>query len=128
MTLNGADGDTYDSIAKTLGYTEQKLDTINAQARALNRLLTPADKSITIHMANGLWVQQGFPLKPDFLRALLTHYEARTETVDFLKPEATADAINAWVKGADAGAYREALPSGRLRCADAPCAGEHALL
>jgi serine protease inhibitor len=26
MTLNGADGDTYDAIAKTLGYTEQKLD------------------------------------------------------------------------------------------------------
>jgi hypothetical protein len=39
-------------------------------------------------MANGLWVQQGFPLKPDFLRALLSYYETRAETVDFLKPEA----------------------------------------
>jgi serine protease inhibitor len=61
MTLNGADGDTYDAIAKTLGYTEQKLDAINAQARALARLLNPADKSITVRMANGLWVQQGLP-------------------------------------------------------------------
>ena len=98
MTLNGAEGETYDAIAKTLGYSEQTLETLNAQARALSRLLNPADKSITVHMANGLWVQQGFPLKPDFLRALLTHYDARTETVDFLKPEATADTINAWVK------------------------------
>lgn len=98
MTLNGADGETYDAIAKTLGYSEQTLETLNTQARALSRLLTPADKSITVHMANGLWVQQGFPVNPDFLRALLTHYDARTETVDFLKPEATADTINAWVK------------------------------
>jgi len=98
MTLNGADGDTYDAIAKTLGYTEQKLEAINAQARALARLLKPDEQSITVHMANGLWVQQGFPLKPDFLRALLTHYETRTETVDFTKGEAAADTINAWVK------------------------------
>lgn len=98
MTLNGAEGETYDAIAKTLGYSEQTLETLNTQARALSRLLNPADKSITVHMANGLWVQQGFPVNPDFLRALLTHYDARTETVDFLKPEATADTINAWVK------------------------------
>ncbi|MGQ9902170.1 MAG: serpin family protein [Fimbriimonadales bacterium] len=98
MTLNGADGETYDAIAKTLGYSEQTLETLNTQARALNRLLDPADKSITVHMANGLWVQRGFSLKPDFLRALLTHYDARTETVDFLKPEAAANTINAWVK------------------------------
>lgn len=98
MTLNGADGETYDAIAQTLGYSEQTLETLNTQARALSRLLNPANKSITVHMANGLWVQQGFPVKPDFLRVLLTYYDARTETVDFLKPEATADAINAWVK------------------------------
>lgn len=98
MTLNGAEGETYDAIAKTLGYSEQTLETLNTQARALSRLLNPADKSITVHMANGLWVQQDFSLKPDFLRALLTHYDARTETVDFLKPEAAANTINAWVK------------------------------
>ena len=98
MMLNGAEGETYDAIAKTLGYTEQKLDAVNAQARALSRLLKPADESITTHMANGLWVQQGFPLKPDFLRALLSYYETRTETVDFRNAEAAANAINAWVK------------------------------
>lgn len=98
MTLNGAEGETYDAIAKTLGYSEQTLETLNTQARALSRLLNPADKSITVHMANGLWVQRDFSLKPDFLRALLTYYDARTETVDFLKPEAAANTINAWVK------------------------------
>jgi serine protease inhibitor len=112
MTLNGAEGETYDAIAKTLGYTEQKLDAVNAQARALSRLLKPDDKSITVHMANGLWVQQGFPLKPDFLRALLSYYETRTETVDFLKPEAAANAINAWVKEQTQGLIEKLFQAG----------------
>jgi serine protease inhibitor len=112
MTLNGAEGETYDAIAKTLGYTEQKLDAVNAQARALARLLNPADKSITVRMANGLWVQQGFPLKPDFLRALLSYYETRTETVDFLKPEAAANAINAWVKEQTQGLIEKLFQAG----------------
>jgi serpin B len=112
MMLNGAEGETYDAIAKTLGYTEQKLDAVNAQSRALSRLLKPDDKSITVHMANGLWVQQGFPLKPDFLRALLSYYETRTETVDFLKPEATADAINAWVKEQTQGLIEKLFQAG----------------
>ena len=112
MTLNGAEGETYDAIAKTLGYTEQKLDAVNAQARALSRLLKPDDKSITVHMANGLWVQLGFPLKPDFLRALLSYYEARAETVDFLKPEAAANAINAWVKEQTQGLIEKLFQAG----------------
>ena len=112
MTLNGAEGETYDAIAKTLGYTEQQLDAVNTQSRALSRLLKPADESITTHMANGLWVQQGFPLKPDFLRALLSYYEARAETVDFLKPEATADAINAWVKEQTQGLIEKLFQAG----------------
>jgi serine protease inhibitor len=112
MMLNGAEGETYDAIAKTLGYTEQKLDAVNTQARALSRLLKPDDKSITVHMANGLWVQQGFPLKPDFLRALLSYYETRTETVDFLKPEAAANAINAWVKEQTQGLIEKLFQAG----------------
>ena len=112
MMLNGAEGETYDAIAKTLGYTEQKLDAVNAQARALSRLLKPDDKSITVHMANGLWVQQGFPLKPDFLRALLTHYETRTETVDFGNAEATANAINTWVKEQTQGLIEKLFQAG----------------
>jgi len=112
MTLNGAEGETYDAIAKTLGYTEQKLDAVNTQSRALSRLLKPADESITTHMANGLWVQQGFPLKPDFLRALLSYYETRTETVDFRNAEAAANAINTWVKEQTQGLIEKLFQAG----------------
>jgi serpin B len=63
-------------------------------------------------MANGLWVQQGFPLKPDFLRALLSNYDTRTETVDFGNAEAAADAINAWVKEQTQGLIEKLFQAG----------------
>jgi serpin B len=99
MTLNGAEGETYDAIAQTLGYEKMKLDSINQQGRALNQLLKPSDPEVTIHTANSLWIQQGFEMKPDFLRTLLTFYETRTEPVDFGgNPEVAAGQINRWVK------------------------------
>jgi len=107
MTLNGAEGETYDAIAQSLGYTEQKLNTVNAQAQALSRLMRPADEAITLHTANGLWVQQGFSLKPDFLRTLLTYYGTRVETVDFSTPKVVARAINTWVKEQTQGRIEE---------------------
>lgn len=97
MTLNGAEGETYDAIAQALGYEQARLDALNKEARQLMRLLNPAEAEVTIHSANGLWVQRGFEIKPDFLRALLTHYESRVETVDFMKPEDAANLINRWV-------------------------------
>ncbi|MFN3689919.1 MAG: serpin family protein [Fimbriimonadales bacterium] len=99
MVLNGAEGDTYDAIAQTLGYESMQRNALNQQGRALNQLLKPRDPEITIHLANSLWIQQGFALNPDFLRALLTFYETRIETVDFTSdPEAAAEQINRWVK------------------------------
>ncbi len=112
MTLNGASGDTYDAITNALGYDAPQLDALNAQARALNRLMRPADGDITVHVANGLWVQQGFPLNPDFLRVLLAHYEARTETVNFRQPQSAADTINRWISEQTQGMIEKLFQAG----------------
>ncbi|MDW8106206.1 MAG: serpin family protein [Armatimonadota bacterium] len=98
MALNGASGETFDAIARTLGYDKLSLEAFNRQAQQLARLLSPADPEVQLHLANSLWVQRDFELKPQFLRTLLTHYESRVETVDFRQPQATADTINRWVK------------------------------
>ncbi|GIV05125.1 MAG: serine proteinase inhibitor [Fimbriimonadales bacterium] len=99
MTLNGAEGETYDALAQTLGYEKIPLSALNPQMRVLNQLLKPSDPDVVIHTANSLWIQQGFEIKPEFLRTLLTFYETRTEPVDFSgNPEAAAEQINRWVK------------------------------
>ncbi|MCX7993092.1 MAG: serpin family protein [Fimbriimonadales bacterium] len=113
MVLNGAAGETYDAIAQALGYEQTKLDTINQQGRALNQLLKPRDPEVTIHIANSLWIQQGFEVKPDFLRSLLTFYETRTEPVNFTgNPEAAASQINRWVKEQTQGLIEKLFEAG----------------
>ncbi|MCS7272765.1 MAG: serpin family protein [Fimbriimonadales bacterium] len=98
MALNGASGETFDAIARALGYDKLSLEPFNRQAQQLARLLSPADPDVQVHLANSLWVQRDFELSPQFLRALLTYYESRVETVDFRQPQAAADTINRWVK------------------------------
>ncbi|MCS6920102.1 MAG: serpin family protein, partial [Fimbriimonadales bacterium] len=112
MTLNGAEGETFDAIVKTLGYKEARLAPLNQQASQLIRLLKPAEEQVVIHSANGLWVQRNFEVKPDFLRALLTHYESRVETVDFMKPDAAAEQINRWVNEQTKGMIEKLFQAG----------------
>ncbi|MCS7300164.1 MAG: hypothetical protein NZ556_01225, partial [Fimbriimonadales bacterium] len=74
MALNGAANETYDAIAKTLGYDQVRIASFNQQGRQLTRLLNSTDPAVVIHSANSLWVDEGFEVKPEYLRTLLTFY------------------------------------------------------
>jgi serine protease inhibitor len=54
-----------------------------------------------VGVANGLFAQQGLPVKQEFLRTLAAQYGAGVRTVDFAKD--AAGAINAWVDEQTAG-------------------------
>lgn len=55
-----------------------------------------------VRIANGLFAQEGTPVKQDFLRTLASQYGAGVRTVDFVGGGA-ADAINAWADEETAG-------------------------
>ncbi|MCS6919561.1 MAG: hypothetical protein NZM28_07310, partial [Fimbriimonadales bacterium] len=93
--LNGAAGDTYDAIAKTLGYSQVNLDAFNEQMSDLTRLLQPRD-AVSIHNANALWLADHFEAKPEYLKTMQDHYDARIDTLDFTKHAEAADVINRW--------------------------------
>jgi serpin B len=51
----------------------------------------------TLDLANGLFLQRGFPLEPSYLAGLMTNFAgAAPQIVDFAEPSAV-EAINAWV-------------------------------
>ncbi len=111
MTLDGAAGETYDAIAQTLGYEQMRSDVIHRQSLQLVSLLRPKDEAVAVRTANGLWVQQGFELKPDFLRTLLTYYESRVESIDFTAADA-AERVNRWVAEQTQGMIKELFQAG----------------
>ncbi len=99
MMLNGAGGETYTEIAQTLGYENLDLQAINAENSALIRLLRSPDPEATVDLANGVWVQNGFELLPEFKHMLQRHYNAVAQNVDFKRhPADAAHQINSWVR------------------------------
>jgi len=67
MTLNGADGETFDAMRETLGYGDLEQDVINAAYRELLSLLVDLDPGVEFHVANSLWADEGFPFYDDFV-------------------------------------------------------------
>ncbi len=99
MALNGAEGETYQQIAKTLGYENLSLDAVNAQSALLMQTLRSPDPKAEVSVANSLWVAEGFPIEADFVKRLQQFYDAEAQNLDFARaPEAAAQRINEWVK------------------------------
>lgn len=63
----------------------------------LLRDLTRSKEGATLSIANAMWVQQGFSLKPEFAGIARTHYGATFDVLDFNQRQAAADRINRWV-------------------------------
>jgi serine protease inhibitor len=97
MTLNGADGTTFDAMRAALGFSGMTREAINGAYRDLIDLLTDLDPQVRFEIANAIWANQGFPFHTAFFQAVQEAFDARAESRDFADP-ATLGAINAWVR------------------------------
>lgn len=95
MTLNGADGETFDEVRAALGFAQLPQQEINEGFRDLTQLLTTLDADVRFDIGNSLWANEDVPFHDSFLQAVTAAFEARSETKDFADP-ATLDTINAW--------------------------------
>ena len=97
MTLNGADGATFDAMRNTLGFAGMSQDEINVAYSGLIELLGDLDPAVRFEIANSLWANKDFPIHPAFVAAVTAAFQATAESRDFADP-ATVGAINSWVK------------------------------
>ncbi len=97
MALNGAGGLTFDSMRVALRTGEAPLTDLNSAFRDLLQLYTSLDRTTELLVANAVWVDQGFPVRPEFLTTVRTWFAAEATTLDLQGPEALG-AINGWVK------------------------------
>ncbi|UGU17550.1 serpin family protein [Sinomicrobium kalidii] len=97
MTLNGANGETYESIRQTLRLQGMSQEEINEAFRSLIKLLISADPKVRIQIANSIWYREGIPVKEGFIQRLKEHYGAEVGELDFSDP-ASVTIINNWVE------------------------------
>jgi serine protease inhibitor len=97
MTLNGADGETFEAMRATLGFAGMTRDEINRAYRDLMELLLGLDPEVEMLVANSAWAREGWPFLPSFFDAIREWFDAQAEELDFDDP-ATLDAINGWAR------------------------------
>ncbi len=97
MLSNGASGETFNEIAKTLGYENSSVKDINSAYKAIIAGLREVDNSSVFAISNGLWLNSGigFSVLPTFASALKNNYDASAEDLDFSSSEAL-ERINSW--------------------------------
>jgi len=96
MVLNGADGQTRDEMRSALSLDGSELDAINAANAALIKTIRTPAKSVTLAVADSLWVDnRRATLKPEYLKQTQASYDAEMTDLDFSSPGAAAR-INDW--------------------------------
>ena len=96
MTLNGANGQTYDDMRTALRLSDLTEAEVNPGYRDLIELLGSLDSRTEMRIANSLWARVGLPLEEAFATAGRTFFDAEVTTLDFSSPDAVPT-INDWV-------------------------------
>ena len=83
-------------MTKVLELTGMTPQEINAANQGLQNSWQKVDPTVQVLIANSLWAQQGFSLKPEFLQTNQEYYQANVTELDFINPQALS-IINNWV-------------------------------
>ena len=116
MTLAGARGETAKAIAGVLHQNRSQAAYPEAFMALVASLGPRANGSGNeLLNANGLWVDGGLRLEPDFLATLRTKYQASLSPLDFARNlEGARAAINRWTQEHTKGKIRELFAPGSL--------------
>ena len=98
MTLNGAAGETFEAMRKTLRLEDKTLQEINETYLKLMTEMVPVDKRVTLEIANSVWVEKRFTVKQTFISALQDYYKAEARQIDINNPDAV-NIVNDWIAG-----------------------------
>ena len=95
MLMNGAEGQTFDEIRRTLGFGTRTLGEVNTAYRALIPLLASVDPSVTMKFANAAWFDLSTPSSTTFAASITDAFAAKVAAVPLASP-ATVKTINDW--------------------------------
>lgn len=108
MTLNGAGGQTRDSMVKALRMDGMSPESINTSYRDLTASLLNVDKRVLISVANSVWSEKNFDVKIPFRNILTDYYNAGSFTFD-ITDKLAYQAVNNWIEDKTNGLIKNML-------------------
>lgn len=116
MTRAGARGTTLTEMSDVLGGAPLEEATWHNELGALTRDLSgDQDRGYTLHIANRLFGQTGYPWETEFLGICADDYGAPLESWDFVAdPEGGRERVNTWVADQTEDKIQDLLPEGSV--------------
>ncbi len=108
MALNGADGATRDAMLEALRVNGLTPEAINKSYKDLSQALLNVDKRVLINIANSVWSEKNFVVKPPFAKILTDYYNAESGSFDINDPNAPHE-INLWIESKTNGLIRNMI-------------------
>jgi len=98
MVYEGASGRAAEEIANVLHLPENNSLRLNG-FRSLIPSLNSNDTPYLLITANALWVQEGYPVRKDYVETIETYYLGELHTLDFVgNPKGAEEEINRWAE------------------------------
>ena len=95
MVNDAATGLTEKELEETLGFHDGGIQAVNDYCKKLIDGLPKVDDKVTLNIANAIFLNKDYALKPQFTQDMQTYYDAKAEALDFKAPE-TLGHINGW--------------------------------
>lgn len=111
MVAGGAKENTLSQICKAACSDEDPLF-IHSNIKDLLSVYKPKNKDIDLQIANGIWIQEKYPVLPEFLELTQNLYAAPCKSVDFTDTKnriKTKTEINQWVAEQTKGNFQNLL-------------------
>lgn len=98
ICYEGAENTTKEQISNVFYFPIDKTVLRESFKEMSGRINTEKD-NYKLETANGLWVQEGYPVKEEYILNVKDYYEGNVSNLDFAeKPDSSRDAINEWVE------------------------------
>lgn len=108
MVNNGASGITHQKITQVMHIPDSLASSLNCYHRKLMDGLPCLDSSVTVKIANSMWLNEEVQIKKQFKQKNTTAYQAVSQQLDFSKSE-SVDKINRWVSRQTEGCIPEII-------------------
>ncbi|ASJ03408.1 hypothetical protein A3L09_09125 [Thermococcus profundus] len=98
MLYEGARGRTAEEIANVLHLPEDRKERLNSFSFLMHSL-NSNDTPYILSAANALWVQEGYPIKKDYVETIGTYYLGELHILNFMgNPKEAGERINRWAE------------------------------
>src|SRR5688500_15491888 len=106
MTMNGAQGETYDAMRASLGFGTLVEAEVNEAYKGLIAQLLARDAKVTFNLANSIWYERALTVQQPFLDAAKNYFDAEVSALNFADPNAPKT-ISGWAERETGGRIKD---------------------